>query len=95
LKEKKKKIAKVDALFQQFDEIHSFDNGFEIDSIDFVCLRSNMKVYEQACTKFTDYSLKYVKNIAYACEKTTSPEISNTIRELCKQQFLDAFDNLS
>jgi len=84
VEEEKASIARAETVFQQFNEIHSFDNGFTVENIDFVCLRSNVKAYEKFCTKFTDYSLQFVKNIAYACEKKTSSEVYDSIKTICE-----------
>jgi len=51
----------------------------------FACLRSAINMYENTCTKFTDYGLKYVKFLNTVCENPllTQTEINSAISGVC------------
>lgn len=59
----------------KFAELSQFFS-FPVDALltqtspeDFGCLKDSVKVFEQTCGKFTEYSLKYVQFLVTVCEK--------------------------
>ena len=59
--------------FPEYDQLESQPRNFD-------CLRGMINTKEENCTKFSDYSLKFVRYFAHACE-TRSEEEVNTFKE--------------
>ena len=60
---------KIDTVFDEFKQkldLKDDDNHVPTDTS---CLKAAVDVFENKCGKFSDYSLKYVKEISKACEK--------------------------
>jgi len=57
------------------------DNNFDWD-----CYKTAIESVENRCGKFTDYSLKYAKNLAIMCASgIKSKDITRAARKICKQ----------
>lgn len=51
----------------------------------FTCLKSAVSTYEKHCGKFSDYDLKYVRQLVVLCESTESHEsVLARIEEACQ-----------
>lgn len=56
------------------------------DIVDTVCLKGAVEGVEAACGRFSDYSLKYVRNLAEMCKSGRSVnEISSAASRVCVQ----------
>jgi legumain len=72
--------AKVDGIFTQLFPQLQMANGVEVTDYD--CLRFMVNTYEKTCEKFSDYSLKYGKALAFACENFNEFELAQTIKKM-------------
>jgi hypothetical protein len=57
-------MKKYDSNFNRFNEKLSLDGKFDEANIKFECLRPAVENYEAKCGKFSDYGLKFVRNLA-------------------------------
>jgi legumain len=74
-------IREADSIFKTFDAVMSV--GVNVDQINFDCLKSAVKAYKSIC-QWGEYDLKYVRNIASACQTHTAEEIEETFRKICR-----------
>ena len=74
----------VDELFSSNFPDHQ-SNEMTSQPEDFDCLRYMIDTTEASCGRFSDYSLKYVKNLVHICEN------SNTFEVYEAQQKIAAF----
>ena len=72
----------VDNLFSTFPS--SQTNELVTDISDYYCLRFMIDSTEQSCGRFSDYSLKYVKNLVHICETSSPMEINYAAVEITK-----------
>lgn len=72
--------AKVDGIFAELFPQMKMANSVEVSDYD--CLRFMVNTYEKTCEKFSDYSLKYGKALAFACENLTEFELAKTIEKM-------------
>jgi legumain len=49
----------------------------------FECLKQSVSLYERRCGKFTEYSLKFVKNIVFLCEEFNPKYVTAGILQIC------------
>jgi len=73
----------VDSLFAKTFPDHQ-NNELVTDITDYDCLRFLIDSTEQSCGRFTDYSLKYVKNLAHICETSSPLEVNYAAVEITK-----------
>lgn len=67
-----------DAVFLNvFPHHQNMANDLFVQPIDFDCLRFLVTVHDENCGRFSDYSLKYVKHLAHACETETPEMVQN------------------
>ena len=66
-------VKKVDSIFNSFDQMFDINRETEITSINFECLEASVNEYKKTCN-WGEYALKYVRNIAIACQKNISTE---------------------
>jgi legumain len=72
----------ADSIFYAFNEVFNIQDK-EVDDINFECLIPSVEVYKKIC-QWGEYDLKYVKNIALACERNvTVDEIKETFEKIC------------
>jgi len=79
---------RVDEVFTLFNKAIGITNDISVNEINFSCLKSSVTAYKQICDlrDTFEYELKYVKNIALACEKNVSvEEITNIFTNLCQE----------
>jgi len=69
---------KVDRIFSQFNVQEK-----EKITIDFKCLKDSVNSFKSICKEWSDYSLKYVRTMAIACETISSEDIKNAFISLC------------
>lgn len=69
---------RVDHVFQEFASLSVANdfNGYH-EPRNFDCLRLLIDTFEQACGKFDDYSLKYVKYLVNECETLEFPAMAD------------------
>jgi len=75
----------ADDLFTQLFPGYHTAEDFEVTDHD--CLRFTVGAVEDLCGKFSDYSLKYVRSLAYACENLSADEIAakiGQVAEICQ-----------
>jgi legumain len=77
-------IEQVDSFFSKFN------SSFEIDVLnhktveDYNCLKTTMNYIKDTCGKLlSEYSLKYVRNINVACEKSSLANIQDFVKNNC------------
>lgn len=63
----------IDAVFGNVFPHHN-SNELVFAPKNFDCLREMIKAHDDACGRFTDYSLKYVRHLVHTCE-TESAEM--------------------
>jgi hypothetical protein len=73
----------ADELFQKTFPSHQ-DNELVTDISDYDCLRFMIDSTEQSCGRFSDYSLKYVKNLVHICETSSPMEINVAAQDISK-----------
>jgi glycosylphosphatidylinositol transamidase (GPIT) subunit GPI8 len=80
-----KKNEITDHIFSHFDKAFNHKrNGLYIENINFICLRESVETFKAICNHWGEYELKYVRNIAAACETGTSPsEMAEFFRDIC------------
>jgi len=70
---------KVDRIFNKFN----IENKTDI-AIDFKCLKASVENFKSICKEWSDYSLKYVRTIAIACETISTEAIKNAFVQVCQ-----------
>lgn len=60
---------KIDNIFNEFKEKLDIKDDESHIPTDTTCLGAAITAFEKKCGKFSDYSLKYVKEISKACER--------------------------
>jgi len=61
---------------------HNTEN-FTVEKVeDFDCYRFLVNTYEASCGRFSDYSLKYAKNLAYACNKFDEKDLADLVKNI-------------
>jgi legumain len=70
---------RVDAIFNKFN----VGNKEDIN-IDFKCLKDSVESFKSICKEWSDYSLKYVRTIAIACETVSAENIKNAFLSVCQ-----------
>lgn len=73
----------VDELFSKTFPSHQ-SNELVVEVQDYDCLRFMIDSTELSCGRFSDYSLKYVKNLVHICETSTTMEINNAAHDIAK-----------
>lgn len=63
----------IDAVFSSVFPHHNA-NDLVFKPTNFDCLRSMISAHDEACGRFSDYSLKYVRHLVHTCE-TESEEM--------------------
>ena len=77
---------KVDAFFDKFAPDFDLNRAYEVK--DWSCYRLYINTYEEYCEKFSDYSLKYGKMFAHACDVAsgyTATDVISFFQENCTQ----------
>lgn len=69
---------RVDAIFKKFN----VENKENIN-INFDCLKESVESFRSICNEWSDYSLKYVRTMAIACETVSADHIKNAFLNLC------------
>lgn len=69
---------KVDTIFSKLNIVQKSDI-----SIDYKCLKESVNNFKSICNEWSDYSLKYVKSIAIACETMSVSTIKSFFEESC------------
>jgi len=78
------KTQKIDSVFATFNEQIGIKSDLNVTNINFDCLKPSVEAYKIICG-WDEYSLKYVKNIALACERNlTVDEIRILFEKICK-----------
>ena len=74
----------VEGFFSNFDENFKISN-FEVKSVkNFDCLKRSVETFKQSCNAlWGEYSLKFVKHLYLACEKSTTDEILEYLIASC------------
>lgn len=62
---------------QLFGEHFPMANEDYEEPQDFDCLRQLLGQLEEMCGEWSDYSLKYTKNVAHACNNKTEAELGS------------------
>jgi hypothetical protein len=70
---------KVDRIFNKFN----VENKDDV-TIDFKCLKASVENFKSICKEWSDYSLKYVRTIAIACETVSAKDIKNAFVSACQ-----------
>ena len=75
----------LDLFFNRFNKKFNISEYQNIDSVsNFECLKRSVSKFKSSCKKLWDeYSLKFIKQIYLACEKTTTEEIESYFNESC------------
>ena len=73
----------VDGLFAKTFPQHQ-TNELVTDITDYDCLRFLIDSTEESCGRFSDYSLKYVKNLVHICETSSPLEVNYAAVEITK-----------
>lgn len=75
---------KSDHIFGLFDNTFNQNrNSAHVETIEFTCLKESVEAFKAICKNWGEYELKYVKNIAAACETNSSPSIAKFFAEIC------------
>jgi len=75
---------KVQDFFSHFDEKFGITNTNILSVKDFSCLKRSVQTFKTSCESLWDeYTLKFVKHLYAACQKTTSSEIESYIQSNC------------
>lgn len=82
---------RADATFSKFAEVLGANSSWGKENTctgaavtQFDCLEQSIAAYERSCGLFTDYSLRYIRNIVGACEAGVSAvAIAGTLRDAC------------
>lgn len=69
---------KVDAIFNKFNV-----NDKEDIAIDFKCLKASVENFKSVCGEWSEYTLKYVRTIAIACETVSEENIKKAFEQVC------------
>lgn len=71
-------------IFEDFDTIFNINRKENVDEIDieYNCLRNSVEAYKK-CNEFGEYDLIFVRNIAMACDKNPSEDVTQFFRNLC------------
>ena len=69
---------KVDAIFNKFNVQDKEDIA-----IDFKCLRESVENFKSICKEWSEYTLKYVRTLALACETTPAETIKEAFESIC------------
>lgn len=77
-------IQKVDSTFKSFNEEMKIESTETVNLINFECLKPSVEAYKKIC-QWGEYDLKYVRNIAIACETKSVEEITQTFEKVCQQ----------
>lgn len=73
-----------DSIFSTFNQELDVADKPIVEKIDFQCLRAGVESYKSICKNWGEYDLKYVRNIAAACEKNVSKEkMEEIFRTIC------------
>lgn len=79
-----KHIKLSDSIFSSFNKELNINEDHIVNKINFDCLREAVESYKRICNHWGEYDLKYVKNIATACEMNVSNiRIEDVFRSLC------------
>jgi len=71
-------------IFSQFDSKFDIDSNLAVTEINFDCLRKSISTYKTTCENWGEYDLKFVRNMALACEKSISVEdIDTAFADIC------------
>jgi len=88
---KLKKRLKVDQIFSSLNKyarssVHQFTTELKMDnSFNWDCYKNTIAGVEKYCGKFTDYSLKYAKNLAIMCASGINPDfITRAASKICR-----------
>jgi legumain len=81
-------ISRFDTIFQKIDaklnrtSTPLFKTPITLPS-DLTCLRTAVNSFQKTCTKFTDYGLKYTKNLAHLCYTHKVSEFDSLFKSVC------------
>ena len=78
----------VDELFSSSFPEHK-SNELIVEPMNWDCLKFMIESTEESCGMFTDYSLKYVKNLVHICETSDNFEVTvalQKIRKFCSEK---------
>jgi len=79
-----KHIKLSDSIFTSFNQEFEITEEPLVNEINFKCLRAGVESYKRICNHWGEYDLKYVRNIAAACEKNVSNEkIIDAFKSIC------------
>jgi legumain len=72
------------SIFSSFNREFDLTEDPIVNKINFECLRTGVESYKRVCNHWGEYDLKYVRNIAAACEKNSSNQaIEDFFRSIC------------
>jgi len=88
LEAEKESIKKFDTIFQKIDAKLGrstsplFSQSIKLPK-DLTCLRNAVNTFEKSCTKFTDYGLKYTRNLAHLCYTHKMTDFRSIFKSVC------------
>jgi len=68
----------VDRIFNKFNV-----NATTYKAIDFKCLKATVENFKAICQEWSEYTLKFVRNMVVACETTSEEDIKTKFTEIC------------
>jgi len=72
----------ADSIFKAFNEVYGITDK-SVAEFNFDCLKEVVEGYKKYC-QWGEYDLKYVKNMALACENNNEIELVKTLHLICK-----------
>jgi len=68
----------VDRIFEKF----GVNTTYTV--IDFKCLKATVENFKSTCGQWSEYTLKYVRNMAVACETNSEDDIKAKFTQICQ-----------
>jgi len=76
-------MAIADTIFSGLDSVFEINAKEKVGSINFSCLKASVAHYKSTC-QWGEYDLKYVRNLALACNKSDAEAIKDILNQICK-----------
>ena len=76
-------MQKVDSTFTSFNDLMKIENLEKVNEIKFECLKPAVEAYKKIC-QWGEYDLKFVRNIAVACETQSLDNIVEAFGKICQ-----------
>jgi len=70
---------RVDSIFGKFNVEDKTDIV-----MDYTCLKASIEHFKSICNEMSDYSLKYIRKLAIACETISSEDIKKAFLAACQ-----------